>query len=56
MSSWLSIVRAVNASDASESFHVLQQKKEAERVHPHRELVESLTAVKTRLHSASYGV
>ena len=33
-------LRAVNASDASDAFHVWRQQEGAERVHPHRQLVE----------------
>ena len=34
-------LRAVNASDASEVFHAWRQTEGAERVHPHRQLVEN---------------
>ena len=33
-------LRAVNASDAADAFHVWRQREGAERVHPHRQLVE----------------
>jgi len=39
-------LRAVNASDAPEVFHVWRQTEGAERIHPHRQLVESYAGFK----------